>query len=168
MPAVSIEPGSKADVPLLEPLWLAVHHRHAEAMPELGPYVDDARSWSLRRALYEELLGTPDAVLVVARGNDGLVGYGLARVVAAEGTWLADTWVTGADVGEIESLAVLPEARGQGVGTRLLEALEAELDRRGVRDVVLGVLPGNAAAVRLYERRGYRPTWLYLSRRSRP
>jgi ribosomal protein S18 acetylase RimI-like enzyme len=26
------------------------------------------------------------------------------------------------------------------------------------------VLPGNAAAIRLYERRGYRPTWLYLSR----
>jgi hypothetical protein len=26
------------------------------------------------------------------------------------------------------------------------------------------VLPGNAGAIRLYERRGFRPTWLYLSR----
>ena len=27
-----------------------------------------------------------------------------------------------------------------------------------------GVLPGNEGARRLYERRGFRPTWLYLSR----
>jgi ribosomal protein S18 acetylase RimI-like enzyme len=29
---------------------------------------------------------------------------------------------------------------------------------------MLGVLPGNADAIRLYQRRGYRPTWTYLSR----
>jgi ribosomal protein S18 acetylase RimI-like enzyme len=46
----------------------------------------------------------------------------------------------------------------------LLDALERELDNDGVRDLVLGVLPGNAAAIRLYEHRGYRPTWMYLSR----
>ena len=34
----------------------------------------------------------------------------------------------------------------------------------GVKDLVLGALPGNTDAIRLYERRGYRPTWLYLSR----
>ena len=31
-------------------------------------------------------------------------------------------------------------------------------------DLVLGVLPGNEDAIRLYERRGYRPTWSYLSK----
>jgi hypothetical protein len=25
------------DLDLVEPLWVAVHHRHAETMPELGP-----------------------------------------------------------------------------------------------------------------------------------
>jgi ribosomal protein S18 acetylase RimI-like enzyme len=34
----------------------------------------------------------------------------------------------------------------------------------GVRDLVIGVLPGNTAAIRLYQRRGFRPTWSYLSR----
>ena len=34
----------------------------------------------------------------------------------------------------------------------------------GVVDQVIGVLPGNVDAIRLYERRGFRPTWLYLSR----
>jgi ribosomal protein S18 acetylase RimI-like enzyme len=34
----------------------------------------------------------------------------------------------------------------------------------GVDDLILGALAGNADAIRLYERRGYRPTWLYLSK----
>ena len=33
-----------------------------------------------------------------------------------------------------------------------------------MNDLILGLLPGNTDAARLYERRGYRPTWLYLSR----
>jgi ribosomal protein S18 acetylase RimI-like enzyme len=38
------------------------------------------------------------------------------------------------------------------------------LDGLGVKDLILGALPGNTDAIRLYERRGYQPTWLYLSR----
>jgi ribosomal protein S18 acetylase RimI-like enzyme len=156
--------GSRADLPGLEPLWVSVHHRHAEAMPELAPYVSDAQTWAVRGALYEELLAKPDTVLLLAEADAALIGYGLAHVMAVGDTWLPDTWATGARIGEIESLAVLPEYRGRGVGTRLLDALERELEADGVRDLVLGVLPGNAAAIRLYERHGYRSTWTYLSR----
>jgi ribosomal protein S18 acetylase RimI-like enzyme len=81
-------------------------------------------------------------------------------------TWLADTWRTGDRIGEIESLAVLPSHRNQGLGQRLLDGLEQALADAGVTDLILGVLPGNTDAIRLYEQRGYRPTWLYLSRLS--
>lgn len=50
------------------------------------------------------------------------------------------------------------------MGSELLERLESHLSTLGVDDVILGALAGNADAIRLYERRGYRPTWLYLSR----
>jgi ribosomal protein S18 acetylase RimI-like enzyme len=165
MPAgTQIRRGGPEDLPLLEPLWVSVHHRHAESMPELAPYVDDATTWAARRALYAELLAKPDTVLLLASAGDALVGYGLAHVMPLEETWVADTWVTGPRIGEIESLAVLPEHRGQGLGTELLDRLERELRAQGVTDLVLGLLPGNDAAARLYARRGYRPTWLYLSR----
>jgi len=164
MTEATVRHGTRDDLPLLEPLWVSVHHRHAEAMPELAPYVSDAQTWAVRGALYAELLAKPDTVLLLAEVDGRLIGYGLAHVMAVGDTWLPDTWATGARIGEIESLAVLPEYRGRGVGTRLLDALEHELDNDGVRDLVLGVLPGNAAAIRLYERRGYRPTWTYLSR----
>jgi ribosomal protein S18 acetylase RimI-like enzyme len=47
-------------------------------------------------------------------------------------TWIPDTWVTGDRIGEIESLSVLPEHRGQGIGERLMDVLERALDESGV------------------------------------
>jgi ribosomal protein S18 acetylase RimI-like enzyme len=161
---VELRRGSAADLPLLEPLWVSVHHRHVESMPELAPYVEDGETWAVRGALYAELLAKPDTILLLATDGDAAVGYGLAHVLAATDTWIADTWRTGGRIGEIESLAVLPSYRGQGIGTRLLEGLESELASIGIRDLILGVLAGNEDAIRLYRRRGYRPTWAYLSR----
>jgi ribosomal protein S18 acetylase RimI-like enzyme len=159
-----IRSGSADDLDLVEPLWIAVHHRHAETMPELAPYVSDAQTWTVRRTLYEELLAKPDTLLLLATVEDVTVGYGLAHVMPAAESWVADTWVTGPKIGEIESLSVLPDHRGGGLGSQLLERLEGHLSDCGVDDLILGVLPGNRDAIRLYEARGYRPTWMYLSR----
>ena len=159
-----IRRGGPEDLPLLEPLWVSVHHRHVESMPELAPYVDDATTWAVRRELYSELLAKPDTVLLLASAGEALVGYGLAHVMSAEESWAGDTWITGPRIGEIESLAVLPEHRGRGLGSQLFDRLEHELRLQGVTDLVIGLLPGNTGAARLYERRGFRPTWMYLSR----
>ena len=98
---------------------------------------------------------------MIALVGDGPVGYGLTHVLPAE-----DTRRTGDRTGEIESLSALPECRGSGLGSLLLEQLESHLHERGVNDLILGALAGNADAIRLYERRGYQPTWLYLSKLS--
>lgn len=168
---MTIRRGGPADLPALEALWVSVHHRHAASMPGLGPYVSDAETWRVRGALYAGLLATPGTILLLATDGDvdgaPPLGYGLAHVVDAADTWVADTWATGRRIGEIESLAVVAERRGEGIGTALLDGLEQELRDAGVHDLVVGALPGNAAALRLYERRGYRPTWLYLSRFAR-
>jgi ribosomal protein S18 acetylase RimI-like enzyme len=143
---------------------VAVHHAHAASMPELAPYVSDAETWAQRRALYAQLLERPDTVLLLALDGDALIGYALAHVAPVQETWIADTWRTGPRIGEIESLSVAPEHRGRGIGTALMDALEGELDALGVTDLIVGALAGNEDALRLYRRRGYRPTWLYLSR----
>jgi ribosomal protein S18 acetylase RimI-like enzyme len=162
--AFHVRPAGTDELPLVEPLWVAVHHQHAKTMPELAPYVTDAQTWAVRRVLYAELLAKPDTLLLLAFDGEMAIGYGLAHVMELEDTWIPDTWQTGSRIGEIESLSVLPEYRGSGLGSELLEALERHLREQGVRDLILGALPGNTDAIRLYERRGYRPTWLYLSK----
>jgi ribosomal protein S18 acetylase RimI-like enzyme len=161
---VTISQGSVADVARLEPLWVAVHHQHQASMPELAPYVSDETTWRERRALYEELFRKPDTLLMLATIDGDPVGYALAHVAPARETWAGDTWITGDRIAELESISVLPEHRGSGIGSALFDAIDVELKARGITDVVIGALPGNEGAIRLYERRGYRPTWLYLSK----
>jgi ribosomal protein S18 acetylase RimI-like enzyme len=159
-----VEQGGAADLELLEPLWVAVHHQHQHAMPGLRPYVSDATTWRERRTLYRRLFADHDPVLLLGRHAGQVAGYALGYTMPATGTWLADTWATGERIGEVESLSVLPEYRGRGLGSRLLEELHDRLLHQGAQDLILGALSGNTDAIRLYERHGYRPTWLYLSR----
>jgi ribosomal protein S18 acetylase RimI-like enzyme len=133
-------------------------------MPELAPYVTDSETWAERSALYAELMQKPDTVLLLAVDGDAAIGYALGHVLELEETWIPDTWRTGPRIAEIESLSVMPEHRGQGIGGALMDALEREFEALGVRDVIVGALPGNEFAVELYRRRGFRPTWMYLSR----
>jgi ribosomal protein S18 acetylase RimI-like enzyme len=132
-------------------------------MPELAPYVGDDVTWAFHRDHYAELLARPDSVLLLAHVDGELAGYALGCVHDVDDTWIADTWETGSRMGEVESLSVAAPYRGAGIGTTLLDALEAHFHGAGIEDIIIGVLPGNPAAG-LYERVGYRPTWLYLSK----
>jgi ribosomal protein S18 acetylase RimI-like enzyme len=108
-------------------------------MPELAPYVSDAQTWEVRRELYAQLPATPETLLLLGFVDDAVVGYGSAHVLSVDETWIPDTWATAARIGEIESLSVLPQYRGGGLGTELLERLERHL--RSAQDFILGVLP---------------------------
>jgi ribosomal protein S18 acetylase RimI-like enzyme len=162
--ALRIDRGSAEDVDSLEPLWVGVHGVHAASMPELAPYVSDAETWAEHRPLYVELFEKPDTTLLLARADGELVGYALLHVAPVGETFIADTWRTGERIGELESIAVAPSHRGQGIGSALLDAVDREFEALGVADVIIGLLPGNDGARRLYESRGFRPTWMYVSR----
>jgi ribosomal protein S18 acetylase RimI-like enzyme len=162
--ALSVVRGSVEDLAALAPLWVGVHHVHAASMPELAPYVSDAETWAEHRPLYVELFEKPDTRLFLARLDEALVGYALIHVEPVRETWVADTWRTGERIGELESIAVAPEHRGRGIGSALPDAVDREFEALGVADVIIGLLPGNEGARRLYESRGFRPTWMYLSR----
>lgn len=63
----------------------------------------------------------------------------------------------GSRVARLYSLASRPDARGMGVGSALLAASEAAARRRRCRALRLEVRVDNAAAISLYQQRGYRP-----------
>jgi ribosomal protein S18 acetylase RimI-like enzyme len=55
----------------------------------------------------------------------------------------------------IRGLAVAPEARGQGLASRLLDAAQDMARNRGYRKLILQVLSSNLVAQRCYERAGF-------------
>ncbi|MFE2182326.1 GNAT family N-acetyltransferase [Streptomyces sp. NPDC059455] len=59
---------------------------------------------------------------------------------------------------ELRSVWVSPEARGHGVGGRLIAAVETWALRTGATALRLAVIPGNAPAIALYERHGFAAT----------
>jgi ribosomal protein S18 acetylase RimI-like enzyme len=165
--AIIIERGGPGDIPELEPLWLELHHHHAEVASQSGEFTDDETSWRVRSASYREWLADPRSFLLLARSSGRLVGYAVVRIMRA-GADLTDSWRVPDVVAELETLLVSAGARGAGLGSRLLDEVDAELERRGITEVMVGLMPGNDGAQRLYERRGFRPRWLVLARGEDP
>jgi len=93
-----------------------------------------------------DLATNPQAFSLLARLDDKAVG--LANCFMGYSTFAAAPLVN------IHDLAVLPEARGRGVGKALLQAVEAEALKRGACKITLEVLSGNPAR-HLYAREGY-------------
>ncbi|HEX6844717.1 MAG TPA: GNAT family N-acetyltransferase [Actinomycetota bacterium] len=73
-----------------------------------------------------------------------------------------DSHVTGERFAELQSLAVLDDRRGRGLGTDLLHAVYRRVRAAGIEEMVIGVLATNEPAMRLYEREGFRP-WVVLT-----
>jgi GNAT superfamily N-acetyltransferase len=161
---VAVAFGSAADIDLLRPFWLALHRIHREADPELAPHVDDETSWARRRELYRHCLESPDAILLLVRRDEDLIGYAMVAVEPDGAVLWSDTWEVGERVAELETMYLVPEERGHGLGGLLLDTVEAELASRGIHDLAIGALPGNTGALRFYERRGYLPTWTIVTR----
>jgi ribosomal protein S18 acetylase RimI-like enzyme len=159
----SIEPGSVDDVDALKDLWLQLHHHHQAVGPQSGTFVDDETSWGVRSACYREWLLERGSFLLIARRSAELIGYALVRVMPA-GPELGDTWQVPETVAELETLLVSESHRGSGLGERLLDAVDEELGRQGITELMVGVIPGNDGAQALYERRGFRPRWLLMAR----
>ncbi|GAA1809515.1 ribosomal protein S18-alanine N-acetyltransferase [Nesterenkonia flava] len=76
-----------------------------------------------------------------AGGTAGIIGYAGMMCVLP----LAD----------VQTIAVAPEAQGQGLGSALLEEIETEARRRGAEDLLLEVREDNPGAQRLYLRVGF-------------
>jgi putative acetyltransferase len=65
------------------------------------------------------------------------------------------------ETGELKRMYVDPTQRGQGLGRRLVAALEAEARALGVQRLVLETGTRQLAALALYEATGFRPIPLY-------
>ncbi len=132
--------------------------RHARPSDLDGIEVLENRAFSgdrLSRRSMRRLAGAPSAILrVAASGNmsaPGAVIAGYHLVLLRKGSRVA----------RLYSIAVDAGARGGGIGRLLLADAEAMAGKAGRNVLRLEVRRDNAAAIRLYEREGYRRIGAY-------
>jgi ribosomal protein S18 acetylase RimI-like enzyme len=123
-----------------------------------------ANEWPQERAaaLAEE---QTDALLPDGKSTDGMfIVMAEAEGVGPVGyAWLA---LQGSDVSAawIYDISIDEEQRGNGYGRALLTGLEQVAREHGLDSIALDVSAGNDYARRLYERAGFKPTSLRMSR----
>lgn len=156
---VSILRGGPEHIEELEPLWRALYEHHALVGREVAPVREFADSWRHRRAEYERWLSAGETLLLLARHEGRIVGYAMVRPGPGAATW---------DLGErgleIETLSVLPDERGGGVGHALMNAVEEYAREVGAELLDVGVAHTNDRARRFYEREGFGPFYLEMVR----
>jgi ribosomal protein S18 acetylase RimI-like enzyme len=141
------------ELAILEPIWNALQAHHSEITPDLGsrtPKRAMPDAWRIRRSKYERWLRDPDTFFVVAEADGESVGYAFVTIGLPYASW-----ATGDRLAELETLSVLAERRGDGVGAALLDAVWKRLAELGVDDMQITTTVTNVDAQRFYERQGF-------------
>lgn len=99
-----------------------------------------AEAWS-RKQMHEELTADHRSYLALVDDADRVRGYAGLLALGTEG--------------DIQTIALAPEARGGGNGRRLMKALLDEAERRSVCEIFLEVRADNPVARGLYASLGF-------------
>ncbi len=142
----TIRPIEECDLPALEWDGMYLHFRR------------------LFRQAYEDMrIGTRQLLMVEHKTTGEMIGQIFIQWTSSD-----PRYADGARRGYLYALRIKPAFRNLGLGTRILNAAENELRRRGMDTAAIGVEKNNPRARALYERRGYRiiaddpGRWSYL------
>lgn len=97
-----------------------------------------------------ELIKSPESEVLVAVIDDDLVGSGYAQIRKA------DDYLQHERFAYLGFMFVKPEQRGKRVVQEILEALKKWAVSRGINEIRLEVYNANAAAVKAYEKAGFK------------
>lgn len=110
-----------------------------EAVHAIETAVFEVDPWSAEQFWGE--LAQPTREYLVAESDGRIVGYAGAYLLPPDS--------------DVQTIAVSPEAHGQGIGRALLEELIAIAVRHGCTQMLLEVRSDNESAIGMYERFGF-------------
>jgi ribosomal protein S18 acetylase RimI-like enzyme len=105
----------------------------------------------------EQLIASTDIRVTVAEIEGKLLGCGYARIETAKPYLQYDRQ------SYLGFMYVLPEFRGKGINQLILDDLYRWTLSHGVTEVRLEVYPTNSAAIRAYEKAGFKPYLLRMN-----
>jgi ribosomal protein S18 acetylase RimI-like enzyme len=152
-----VRKATEADLPELGRLGALLMRVHYDFDPQrfMAPGRDPERgyAWFLGTQLARE-----DAAVLVAEADGAILGYVYVGIEPQSWKELRD------EAGYVHDVVVDPDRRRRGVATLLMDAALEWLRARDMPRVVLWTAHGNAAARHLFERIGFRPTMLEMTR----
>jgi ribosomal protein S18 acetylase RimI-like enzyme len=148
----------------LEPVYRSLYEHHVEVSTwRPAPPRGAQEAWRRRRKRYEKTLSDPNGVLLVAERDGRVVGALVGEIEdPADGS---DVFAVSTHQAHVHDIAVLPDARGGGIGAALLQGFEALLRERGVDTYGLAVMAGNDEARRFYDAHGFELVLVELEKR---
>lgn len=119
-------------------------YRELSDAQEIADYVAE----HFRPEVMAGVIADPACTTLLARVGEELAGYAIVKAGAAPAC------VTG-PAAQLWRLYLGERFIGQGLGARLMQAVQAEARRQGVPTLWLGVYDRNVRAVQFYERSGF-------------
>lgn len=133
---VQIRRATARDVREILPVWGQLASFHADLDPAFTPSAQWPREYE---AYLRTLIGGDDAIAVIAKEGDAVIGYAIGRITNLP------SFFERRHRGYIHDVFVREEYRRRGIGRQLVEEILAWLRRRGVTLVELTVAASNDA-----------------------
>jgi GNAT superfamily N-acetyltransferase len=149
-PPVEIDSFRPSDLRWIVSFVEAIQEHERAGVPELKPGSEIGSAYAERLV---RTIAARNGVILVARAAEEKVGFACAWLEHDDDPLLREDARAHAYVSDI---FVVEEWRRRGVAGQLLEAVEAEMRKRGCRRMRINAKAGNAAGLRFYEAVGYR------------
>lgn len=104
------------------------------------------------------MITEPDVRVMVAEMEEKVIASGYARIQKAE------PYLRHASFALLGFMFVVPEYRGKGINSRIIESLTAWTAEQGITEIRLDVYHKNLAAIKAYEKIGFIPHMLEMRR----
>lgn len=146
--------GNARQIDKIAPLWQELNKQHLNFSPYFKDYYKTLTFEDRKRAILQRACGGEVKVDLAYDNSDKLVGYCVSSIDKVQ-------------TGEIDSIFVVVECRGQGIGSTLMEKTLEWLKSKGSKKNIVSVAVGNEKAYVFYEQFGFYPRRTLLEQKKR-
>jgi diamine N-acetyltransferase len=136
--------GNVRQIDKIAPLWQELNKQHLNLSPYFKDYYKTLTFEDRKRAILQRALGGEVRIELAYNDENVLVGYCVSSIDKVQ-------------TGEIDSIFVIGECRGQGIGAKLMEKALEWLKTKGSKKNIVSVAVGNEMAYVFYEQFGFYP-----------
>jgi len=136
--------GNDSLIDRVAPLWKELNRQHLSLSPYFKDYYRALTFEDRKRSIQQRVSGGEIRVDLALDNSGQPIGYCVTSI---------DRKLTG----EIDSMFVDPQCRGQGIGTVLMEKALDWLKVKGAKKTIVSVAVGNEQAYIFYEQFGFFP-----------